>query len=143
MNDLADSTFTPALLFLADWSLRWGAITGVLLLGLAVRPPRRPATRLMLCEMVLLGGLALPFVPRLGLLTIPFGLGPTASHEFEPAPWALPVELPIVVRARRTVLLFDGSFFPMSPFTGMRDRVRAWIDPSQGFLPLRVVMVRC
>ncbi len=55
---------TPAMLVLADWSLRWGVVIALLALALAVRPPRRAATRLLLCQLVLVGGLLLPLVPR-------------------------------------------------------------------------------
>ncbi|HLJ95276.1 MAG TPA: carboxypeptidase regulatory-like domain-containing protein [Gemmataceae bacterium] len=63
MNDLSDILFPPAL-HLVDWSLRWGLIIVLLGLGLAMFSPRRVATRLLLCRLVLAGGLVLPLLPH-------------------------------------------------------------------------------
>jgi hypothetical protein len=49
MNHLIDGWLTPALLGLADWSMRWGLIIGLLAVTLALVPLRRPATRHLLC----------------------------------------------------------------------------------------------
>ena len=49
---------------LAEWSLRWGIVIAVLGIGLALWRPRRAATRLLLCRLVLVGGLILPLLPR-------------------------------------------------------------------------------
>ncbi len=63
MIRLVDGTLGPLLVFLADWSIRWG----VLILGLAawfrVQPPRRAATRHLLGVTTLLAGLFLPLAP--------------------------------------------------------------------------------
>src|SRR5262245_34702120 len=82
MNALIDDCLTPALLGLADWSLRWGVVIAVLAAILAVWRPRRVATRLLLCRLVLLGGLGLPLVPRCW--------GP--AWEAAPPPEAVPVQ---------------------------------------------------
>ncbi|HEY7314861.1 MAG TPA: M56 family metallopeptidase [Gemmataceae bacterium] len=72
MIELIDTRLTPLLLLLADWSLRWGVVLVVLAAMLKLWPPRRPATRLLLCRLVLLGGLLLPLLPRCW--------GPSLSH---------------------------------------------------------------
>ncbi|QDT43696.1 Methicillin resistance mecR1 protein [Gimesia alba] len=38
----------------------------------------------------------------------------------------------------RPVILIDGFFAPVNKETGLRNRIRAWIDPAQGYLPLRL-----
>jgi beta-lactamase regulating signal transducer with metallopeptidase domain len=64
MNDWTDSSLTALALWLAGWSLRWGVFIALLGAGLAVCRPRRTATRLFLCRLVLAGGLLLPLLPR-------------------------------------------------------------------------------
>jgi beta-lactamase regulating signal transducer with metallopeptidase domain len=78
MNDLTESYALSTLLLLVDWSLRWGVLIVVLYAGLALWPPRRVATRLSLCRLVLAGGLVLPLLPHTW--------GPTLS----PAPSSSP-----------------------------------------------------
>jgi beta-lactamase regulating signal transducer with metallopeptidase domain/protocatechuate 3,4-dioxygenase beta subunit len=82
MSELIDTTLTPLLVLLADWSLRWAVLLVVLAVVLRVWPLRRPATRLLLCRLVLVGGLLLPLLPRWGP-----ALPQTAP---EPAPAAVP-----------------------------------------------------
>ncbi|MCA9018233.1 MAG: peptidase M56, partial [Planctomycetaceae bacterium] len=38
----------------------------------------------------------------------------------------------------RPVILMDGFFAPVNQETGLRNRMRVWIDPAQGNLPLRL-----
>jgi beta-lactamase regulating signal transducer with metallopeptidase domain/HEAT repeat protein len=66
MNHFTDTVVEPALWFLADWSLRWAALIGLLAVGLWVLRRRRPATRSLLGWVVLLAGLLLPALPRWG-----------------------------------------------------------------------------
>lgn len=66
MIDFIDGILEPALWFLADWSLRWGLLIGVLAFWLFTVRPRRSATRYLLCLLVLLAGLVLPVLPRWG-----------------------------------------------------------------------------
>src|SRR5262245_10504361 len=78
MNDFIDVRLTPVLLLLADWSLRWGLVLTVLAIAFAVRPPRRVVVRVLLCRLVVVGGLLVPLGPC--------GWGPTrAVPEVEPA----------------------------------------------------------
>lgn len=72
MIELIDTRLTPLLLLVADWSLRWTVVLTLLARVLKVRSPRRPATRLLLCRLALVGGLLLPLLPRCW--------GPTLSH---------------------------------------------------------------
>jgi beta-lactamase regulating signal transducer with metallopeptidase domain len=64
MSDFIDTRLEPALWVLADWSLRWGALIALVAIWFAPRPPRQAAMRLAVCQLVLIAGLALPFVPR-------------------------------------------------------------------------------
>ena len=64
MSEATDAQLTRLALFLAEWSLRWGIVIAVLGIGLALWRPRRAATRLLLCRLVLVGGLILPLLPR-------------------------------------------------------------------------------
>jgi HEAT repeat protein/beta-lactamase regulating signal transducer with metallopeptidase domain len=66
MTSFTDTILEPALWFLADWSLRWAAVIGLLLAWMVLRRPRRAATRHLVCCTVLVAGLALPVVPRWG-----------------------------------------------------------------------------
>lgn len=66
MIDVIDGVLEPSLWFLADWSLRWALLVGVLAVWLAIVRPRRSATRYLLCLLVLVAGLLLPAMPRWG-----------------------------------------------------------------------------
>ncbi len=66
MRHLTDAVLEPALWVTGEWSLRWAALIALLAVALTVCRPRRAATRHRLCLAVLLGGLALPAVPRWG-----------------------------------------------------------------------------
>jgi protocatechuate 3,4-dioxygenase beta subunit len=83
MSDFIDTHLTPALLLLADWSLRWGVVIAALALVLWRCPPRQVATRLQLCRLVLVGGLLLPLLPR--------WWGPTQEPPQPPASLPSPV----------------------------------------------------
>jgi BlaR1 peptidase M56/Carboxypeptidase regulatory-like domain len=64
MIRFVDGTLDPFLGFLADWSIRWGLLIVALVVWLRFWPPRRAATRHLLCATALGAGLALPFAPR-------------------------------------------------------------------------------
>jgi beta-lactamase regulating signal transducer with metallopeptidase domain/protocatechuate 3,4-dioxygenase beta subunit len=64
MIELIDTRLTSLLLLVTDWSLRWAVVLVALAVMLKVWPPRRPATRLLLCQLALAGGLLLPFLPH-------------------------------------------------------------------------------
>ncbi len=64
MIEFIDNACKPLVFVLASWSLRWGVLIALLGIGLVFWPPRRAATQLLLCQLVLVGGLLLPFLPR-------------------------------------------------------------------------------
>jgi HEAT repeat protein/beta-lactamase regulating signal transducer with metallopeptidase domain/protein involved in polysaccharide export with SLBB domain len=66
MIPLIDTVVEPGLWVLAEWSLRWAVVVGLLAVWLRVTPPRRAATRYLLCLVTLVAGLLLPLVPRWG-----------------------------------------------------------------------------
>ena len=72
MNALVERWATPLLTFLAEWSLRWGIVIGVLAVWLAVRPPRSAAMRHLLCLVGLAAGCLLPVGPRWGHAVVPW-----------------------------------------------------------------------
>ena len=86
MNHFTDTVVEPALWFLADWSLRWAALIGLLAVGLWVLRRRRPATRSLLGWVVLLAGLLLPALPRWGptVATVTPREGPPVAAETGP-----------------------------------------------------------
>ncbi len=67
MIEQASGWAVPWLIFLAEWSIRWGIVIGVLAVWLAVRPPRRTALRHLLCLAALAVGFLLPVGPRWGV----------------------------------------------------------------------------
>jgi protocatechuate 3,4-dioxygenase beta subunit len=64
MIELIDGVCKPLVFLLAIWSLRWAVAIALLGAGLIFWPPRRAATHLLLCRLVLIGGLLLPVLPR-------------------------------------------------------------------------------
>jgi hypothetical protein len=72
MIDLTDRWIVPGLVFLADWSVRWGVVLAVLAAWLVLRPPRQAATRYLLCLATLVAGLLLPVGPRWGDAVVPW-----------------------------------------------------------------------
>lgn len=66
MNGFIDAVVEPGLAVLAECSLRWGVLIAVLFVWLRFLPPRRAATRHLLCLVVLVAGLFLPVLPRWG-----------------------------------------------------------------------------
>lgn len=64
MNAFTDDIVTPALLILADWSVRWSIVILGLALLLTWRSLKASAGRYALCRLVLVGGLLLPLLPR-------------------------------------------------------------------------------
>ena len=82
MIDVTGPWIVPSLLFLVDWSLRWGLVLAALAFWFAARPPRRAASRYTLCAAGLAAGLLLPVVPRWGRATI---VWPSATAKAAPA----------------------------------------------------------
>jgi len=68
--DMTDQWVIPSLIFLVDWSIRWGLLLAMLWIVLALRPPRRASVRYLSCVGALGVGLLLPAVPRWGTATI-------------------------------------------------------------------------
>ncbi len=68
--DVTNRWVVPGLVFLGDWSIRWGILLAMLLLWLACLPPRRAATRYLSGAVVLAAGVLLPAVPLWGRITI-------------------------------------------------------------------------
>lgn len=66
MNEFVDRFAEPGIWALAGWSLRWAVPIVAMAAFLAVRPPRRAATRHLMGVVVLWTGLILPIVPRWG-----------------------------------------------------------------------------
>jgi hypothetical protein len=72
MTHLTDRWIVPWLVLMADWSVRWGVVLAVLAAWLVLRPPRRAATRHLLCLATLVAGLLLPVGPRWGDAVVPW-----------------------------------------------------------------------
>ena len=64
MTLFVDRIVVPWLWFLAEWSLRWGVVIAAIAAWLALRPPRRAATRHLLCVVAGIAGLLLSVSPR-------------------------------------------------------------------------------
>jgi HEAT repeat protein/beta-lactamase regulating signal transducer with metallopeptidase domain len=88
VNHFIDAVLEPGLWRLADWSLRWALLIGLLAAGLRLLRPRRAATRSLACWLVLLGGLLLPMLPHWGP---PLTLPQTSEEAPTPAGEALPL----------------------------------------------------
>lgn len=69
---------------LADVSIRWGLLILALAAWLAIRPPRRAATRHMLCVAALLAGPALMLIPRWDAYV--YGVRPSPAPAFAQIP---------------------------------------------------------
>jgi hypothetical protein len=94
MNRLADGPLDPFLWSLAGWSIRWGVLIVVLAAWFRLRPPRRAATRHLLCATTLAAGLILPLAPR---WPTPWPRAAAASTRIPPANAAQPpAPLPVV-----------------------------------------------
>ena len=72
MTHLTDRWVVPWLAFVTDWSIRWGVVLAVLAAWLVLRPPRRAATRHLLCFATLVAGVLLPVAPRWGDAAVPW-----------------------------------------------------------------------
>ncbi len=83
---LVDRVAGPWLWFLADWSLRWGVLLGLVAAWFALRPPRRAETRHAICLAALVAGVILPAVPRWGVARVPWPSGGGAIPARAPAP---------------------------------------------------------
>jgi beta-lactamase regulating signal transducer with metallopeptidase domain len=66
VNHFIDAVLEPVLWRMADWSLRWALLIGLLAAGLLLLRPRRASTRSLACWLVLLDGLLLPVLPHWG-----------------------------------------------------------------------------
>ncbi|WP_165068217.1 carboxypeptidase regulatory-like domain-containing protein [Paludisphaera rhizosphaerae] len=77
---------------LVDTSIRWGFLIAALAVWLAIRPPRRAATRHALCTAVLLAGPLLAVSPRWGDAAIPWPAPAVATPA--PAPPSVPLHEP-------------------------------------------------
>ncbi|MHB1560045.1 MAG: M56 family metallopeptidase, partial [Isosphaeraceae bacterium] len=84
MTSLAEPWVIPGLEFLLEWSVRWGVAIAALAAWLALRPPRRAATRYVLCLGVLAAGVLLPAAPRWGDAAVSWP-APTDTTRREPA----------------------------------------------------------
>ncbi|APW63795.1 carboxypeptidase regulatory-like domain-containing protein [Paludisphaera borealis] len=69
---MTDRWVVPWLALLVDGSIRWGIVLAVLAVWFALRPPRRAATRHLLCVSALAAGAVLPFAPRWGDAVVPW-----------------------------------------------------------------------
>jgi HEAT repeat protein/beta-lactamase regulating signal transducer with metallopeptidase domain len=95
MTHFIDTVLEVAVGILADWSLRWAVLIGLLGAGLAVFRPRRTATRYLACLAVLVAGLLVPVVPRWGPeLDFPAPVPPPAPDSTELLPPKLPSPSP-------------------------------------------------
>jgi len=72
MTHLTDRWVVPWLALLTEWSVRWGVILVVLAAWFFLRPPRRAATRHLLCLATLVAGVLLPVAPRWGDAAVPW-----------------------------------------------------------------------
>jgi HEAT repeat protein/beta-lactamase regulating signal transducer with metallopeptidase domain/protein involved in polysaccharide export with SLBB domain len=66
MIHLVDAVLQPGLELLADWSLRWAVLIVLVAFWLVGARPRRAATRILVCWVVVGAGLCLPLLPRWG-----------------------------------------------------------------------------
>ena len=66
MMDLTARWVVPWLTLLAEWSVRWGVVIAMLAAWLALRPPKRTATRHLLCLAALAAGVLLPVCAPVG-----------------------------------------------------------------------------
>lgn len=82
MTHLTEHWVVPWLSILADWSIRWGLVNGAPAAWLAF-PPRRAATRHLLCVAAIVAGVLLPVAPRWGRAVLPW-----------PSPGAPPIVQP-------------------------------------------------
>ncbi len=90
MIRFVDGILDPFLWSLAGWSARWGVLIVALAAWFLVRPPRRAATRHLLCATALAAGLALPFAPRWAA-PWPWALSSPAPARVQPA---IPAPIP-------------------------------------------------
>ncbi len=72
MTGFTDAWVIPWLAFLAEWSIRWGVLLALIAAWFALHPPRRAATRHVLCLAAIVSGLLIPFAPRWGGLPVPW-----------------------------------------------------------------------
>jgi hypothetical protein len=88
MTRLVDHFVVPWLSLVADWSVRWGVVLVVLAAWLALRPPRRAATRYLLCLAALTAGVLVPVAPRWGNVAVTWNVpgAQVAGEVVEAAP---------------------------------------------------------
>ncbi len=158
MIDFIDRVLEPSSWLLADWSLRWAILIGVLAVWLVVVRPRRSATRYLLCLLVLVAGLVLPALPRWGtefaipsaksdLGTIPADR-PTVQAENarlpEPERLASPQELAADSSATDVTILDQGSLMPRPKASELQPAGEAWRNRRITIVSLAIPLVsRC
>ncbi|WP_165248180.1 carboxypeptidase regulatory-like domain-containing protein [Paludisphaera soli] len=99
---MSDDRSILLLLWLADVSVRWGVLIGLLAIAFAIRPPRSAATRHALCAVVLAAGPALAVVPRWGEAVVPWHWAASATvPDPEPIRSAAPAFAPPRVEPER------------------------------------------
>jgi len=132
---MSDDPSVLILARLADASIRWAALIALLAAWLAIRPPRRAATRHLLASAVLAAGPALLLLPYRGEVAIPWpspaaeAPRPVATKAVAPAPSPEPTPA-------TEVLQFDPDPAPTTAATpprpidwrrlGARAAVAAW-----------------
>jgi BlaR1 peptidase M56 len=137
MIEITDRWVVPLLVYLADWSVRWGLVLAALALWLSLRPPRLAGTRHTLCLVGLAAGILLPVVPRWGSVPIAWPApirsievaGATDSKVLPVAPRSEPVasnppERPLVKRSGT----MSGPASPVKPAIAepsFADRIKA------------------
>ncbi len=88
MTHFTDRWVIPGLTFLGEWSLRWGVVIAIVVLGFATLRPKRASVRYLICLVTLCVGVLLPFTPRWGNATLPW---PSATRRIvEEPPLAMP-----------------------------------------------------
>ena len=110
MIEQAEGWAVPWVVFLVEWSIRWGIVIGVLAVWLRLRSPRKTALRHLLCLAVLAVGFLLPFAPRWGVGFVTTSPGnAAAANSAEVAP------------PRSTRAGSSGMGIPAPPTAGKRD----------------------
>lgn len=112
MTHLADRWVVPLLAFLAEWSIRWGIVLGLLALWFSLRPSRRAATRHILCLAALAAGVLLPISPRWGGAILPW---PSRAERADDGPPAVAPDPVGLEGAGGDLAAIPTIFDPISP----------------------------
>jgi len=110
---MTDRWVVPWLMLLVDGSIRWGIVLAALAAWFALRPPKRAATRHLLCISALAAGVILPFTPRWGVAVPSWYVPSPTAVEVPPEPTA-PRPSPEPEASTRTVVE-AASDAPHSP----------------------------